>query len=197
MKRILNPKKKAIIALRAKIRKSNHLFKKAKPAQRRVMIAKDILKWLDTPLIEPARRTGYLVTEVNLCHSDPKEKVDNVLIDIAGDCTVCAKGAFFVATAMRMDALTMKSFDGDLDDPQAHRTYMERMGVMSRGINGSVLWNYLEREFESGEHATSREAMLVVCFAMIDGKGNPQTPDFLRAREKARNFSEGKKPSVL
>jgi hypothetical protein len=78
-----------------KIKKLNAAYRKATPAQRRVMIAKDALKQLNDGSFY-AKHGVYVMTSE--CHIERDEPLQPHLIEHTPECQCCAKGALFLSS---------------------------------------------------------------------------------------------------
>src|SRR5271154_2955962 len=77
-------------------------------AQERIAIAKDALKWIRAGVLEPSE--GVYVRPQ---HQPTAEQSDLQLRDVVlGHCRVCAKGAIFLAKAVRYDNVLAKDWSG-------------------------------------------------------------------------------------
>jgi len=107
------------------------------PAQKRVLIAKDTIKWLDTKAIMTKTNSNYFKM------SGKGIKVKNTLRDIelgvmlkntTNSCQVCAIGGMFYSMVRRFDNITI-----DVGE-HAHHNYLKR-------IYRSSIFDELERYF--------------------------------------------------
>lgn len=121
--------------LELKIKKLNAAYKKASPAQRRVMIAKDALAQIERGKIRPESGTYvYLRNGHTIGYDTPLQPA--LLKDSPITCDCCAKGALFIS-CVRL----------------SNRYNGNPSGIGSGGINSLVNWpagNYedIEAAFE-------------------------------------------------
>lgn len=157
-----------LLALRRKIRKDNHRYRAASPAQKRVMIAKDILKWLAMGLFTAKRENAYLCLPGFDTYSSENRDVqlDDALLS-SPTCEVCARGAFFAAHILRTDNITCGKM-GDVNDVGKQSSYLEADGVLER----DDFRHEMEGEFESGGHRSGKEALVDICERIIKNKGH-------------------------
>jgi len=115
-------------------------FSKLTKAEKRVAIAKDVLKWIKVGMIRP-EHDGYFEMDDKL-----KTKIDSIegkkeLQELlpGTTCNVCAKGALFIADIMKRDNFTTKnlSFIGNC-------TIVKRLD----GIFSENQLNLIETAFE-------------------------------------------------
>lgn len=146
-----------------------------KRAKERVLIAKDALKWIKAGALKPARGTyvipGYDV-KCKLEKDRYKHKLDNFqLRDIVlGPCAVCAKGALFLAKAVRYDDVSAYNWS----DPDHEENFM----AMQKHFSISQ-WNLIEQCFEGWypRHAyaekfkTAKDCLMAILQNIIDNNG--------------------------
>ncbi len=114
--------------LRKRIKDRERRFKKASPASKRVMIAKDVLSDIATRKL--VARSG---SWVNMAIFGPSDKELQEILITKNECQVCALGAVFVCAAKRADDITVGEAYG-----------------LNHGatVGWAVLDNYLSRFFE-------------------------------------------------
>jgi len=117
--------------------KKNIMKKTLLPAQKRVLIAKDTIKWLDTKAIMTKTNSNYFKM------SGKGIKVKNTLRDMelgvmlkntTNSCQVCAIGGMFYSMVRRFDNITI-----DVGE-HTHHNYLKR-------IYQSIIFDELERYF--------------------------------------------------
>ncbi len=110
-----------------RIQKSNKEFKRAGKKQKRVLAAKDAIRWTNLGLLNPSSGS-YLVIGAVLCIDRPPEWWDaqdqgeiqlheQILerVEEPADCTVCGVGGLLVAKCMRFDKYAVSyQFDRDM-----------------------------------------------------------------------------------
>lgn len=126
------------------IKKKNELFKKLTPAQRRVEVAKDALKQVQSGIWK-AQRMSYVVfdTDQNLTQTCSFENTE---------CQVCARGALFLGAVNKFNNY----------DPEQEINYPDEVQEMNNHHFGDVedrLWSksqiqMIECVFESGDVGT-------------------------------------------
>lgn len=125
-------KKPKLSKMELQIKKLNAAYQKATPAQRRVMIAKDALKQIETGQINPM--SGTYINLWGDGHVEEGKPLQPVLLDEASaiSCDCCAKGAMFIS-CVRL----------------SNRYHGNPSGIDSDEINSLVNWpkqNYDEIE---------------------------------------------------
>lgn len=121
------------------VRKTNREFEAASPEKKRVMLARDVLRSLDQERIKA--QTGHYVngfeSDSDSSRAEFNEKLSStgeadeipLTIPMYGeDCTVCAKGALFVAKVDRLNGVTVGDFVSyaDLDPSRFLLDYFSR-----------------------------------------------------------------------
>lgn len=97
----------ALARTKADFTKQNKAFAKMNRANKRVHIAQDVLKLLDTGALEA--QTGFYLSMRHI----PKKDRDTDLANLLGkeqNCQACGIGAVFVASVMRKDELPAADF---------------------------------------------------------------------------------------
>lgn len=147
--------------LETKIKKLNTAYRKASPARRRVMIAKDALGQIKARKFVPV--SGLYVKAPN-CYVDPFEPLQPVLLSPdAPVCDCCAKGAIFLSY--------VRLANNHTGSPHwiAHSDLIRTIGKQWPRPN----LNLIERYFEDGDgsRADDRKRMLHVLNNVIKNKG--------------------------
>lgn len=171
-----------------RIQQNNEKFKNATKAQKRVLIAKDVLEWLDVNLIRPengsyVRRSDYKKDIDYDYEKHDKTQLNKTILEggSRNSCYVCGVGALFVGAVMRYDNICNGDFNGNCSD-------------INIGIGGLIefddeLVDYLSKYF------TRRQIALVeVAFEVEDyfDSDEPFNSSFAclsdEAASKASNF---------
>jgi hypothetical protein len=123
-----------------RIQKDNAIFALLTPAEKRVFIARDVLKWLELGKLK-ALKGHYLEFDAATSAKD-----------LAGDatCEACALGAVFACAAVRVDTINLQDDYGGLPLPY------EMRGALGGFFDDNELMN-IENAFE-GENINQRHA---------------------------------------
>lgn len=117
-----------------KVRENNEIFKKAGKAEKRVMIAKDVLAALKAKRIMPAVDSYYpsILTRLSDAGAPIPWFVERAFFKeptrLPIGCRVCAKGALFIAKVDRLNGVTIKEEVEAGIDPSA---LLEKSGIFS------------------------------------------------------------------
>lgn len=99
--------------------------KRLTAAEKRVLIAKDTIKWLKTHALRVRPGTYFLAPIGSLSSKSDTDKLDVALGTIEGSCTVCGLGGMFYSMVRRFDKVTVGLSAGD----QVHgHTIYEQLG---------------------------------------------------------------------
>lgn len=125
----------------------NESYRKAKPAQKRVMIAKDVLRAIRARRVRPT--TGVYIRsrglfETNIAYSNPEGSVQDLLPTLP-TCEVCAKGAIFACTVLRQNQVENRA----LANPDAQGLFDDdNLSQHLRGVFSPSQLARIENEFE-------------------------------------------------
>ncbi len=139
--------------------RSNQEFLALAPADRRVLIAKDVLKWLRAGKIRAETGTyleGYDPVTGKSTEKEP-DRVDG------GSCTVCALGAVFACTVERI---------GGLEGFWSYRSADSIRGELGDHFDGEQL-RLIETAFEQNDF-TLDSSVVVVSAAIHFATGGPR-----------------------
>jgi hypothetical protein len=136
-----------IAELNKRIRRDNKAFAKMTPAQKRVAIAKDVIKHLNTKKLT-ARAGTYLISYDMDFGDNGRRQVSTALKKVE-DCEVCAIGAAFLCSVKKLNSVTASELFGadaverlHLDDDPMRR-YLKATGAFT-----SNQLTVIERVFE-------------------------------------------------
>ncbi len=145
------------------VEESNEKFLAASRAEKRVMLAEDVLKQLKSERIRPISK--YL-----MLHRDTDVHTDRELRDVLKEepkCHVCGIGALFVSAVGRLDKLSTLAFF-DAGEPQhAVHNYMGAHDLFDRS-ELEIIEYFFENNWTSLAKATHME---IIMRAIIDTKG--------------------------
>jgi hypothetical protein len=136
MKTLAKQVSKTLAAKRLRIRKANEAFKKMSAPEKRVQIAKDVLKHLRSKKIRPALGKWVRLPANSLNHRS--QEVQDVLLN-EPRCTACAIGGLFVAAVLRANALKVEELG-----------YCQKLAAQhgdETEIRAEYLFKYLKRFF--------------------------------------------------
>jgi hypothetical protein len=163
------------------VERSNKKFAKATPAEKRVMVARDIIKMLELRRITPVPGLYVSMDSREAINSVPKDGIDRfqvsdlLKIPSAPACSVCAIGAAMVASTLRLNEAT--AYCGD----SFYQTYGDNgMTRRAQEVFTDDLLRVMERVFESelgccGYSSRDRECLLAIYRNIIRNKGKKFT----------------------
>lgn len=137
-------------------------FEKLSPPEKRMTIAKDVLKWVAAGALKPERNT-YMRKYID--NSARKQFTQEELVAISQECHVCAKGALFMANLFERG-------EGNLEICSTPHTAMVSVNSgdsLRFWHNESPMlkyfeeaqWNLIEKYFESGWYSGVDSTRLV------------------------------------
>lgn len=129
------PKKKAkkitLKEYNKKVRKGNKEFQKASPSRKRILIAKDVIKHIQSGKIEPKATIYYKAVDPEFsnyedvfdefqeykkqCELPKGIDAQQILKKPTVECQACALGSMFISDIIRNDAFSVKKMDGERD----------------------------------------------------------------------------------
>jgi hypothetical protein len=101
----------------SEVKRRNSLFKKASLAEKRVLIAKDVLEQLRKGKFKPERSVfvdSYLFDEDNLDKNKDKS-LQHALLEKNANCECCAQGALFLSCTLYNNKVQLSDFSYDDD----------------------------------------------------------------------------------
>ena len=137
-----NTETKVFTSLARRTKASNAKFASATKAEKRVMIAKDVIKAIDVLQIKPTHGS-YLATSpfYSKALGSPEGSFQDLLPEIPA-CTVCAKGAIFVCTVARQNQVTN-------DEAISHQFTDDRLSEDLGGVFSASQLGKIESAFET------------------------------------------------
>lgn len=180
--------KKGLKLLVKQIENSNEKFAKATPAQKIVMVAKDVIKLLDTGRAKATHGIyfelpRYEMADFTITKEIPKEigigrQLSEVLkMPDLPACNVCAIGAGMLAATMRLNKVRVKdNLSYGLTETYNTSPGKDTMSSRVQGVFGNDLLREMEDAFEEGQHGYHRikgaEARIRNIYQnLIDNKG--------------------------
>lgn len=153
---------------RNKLRKTNDAFNKASDAEKRVMIAQDVLA-----LLKVDKNGQIVIQSGGYCtlqddyenHLDTNDlsvdHLDDIIVAGAG-CSVCAKGALFLAHVFRFD--NFRVTDSYIDDTEFNDliTYFDKFqwDLIEMAFEGNIIKDEYEEDEEDEEDDEEVKAAL-------------------------------------
>jgi len=207
-KEIMAKALKPVEAWEKKVRKSNETFKKARKAEKRVMIAKDVLVALKAERIKPAVGNYYprILSRLSDAGAPTSYFVERSFLQeptrLPMGCRVCAKGAIFTAKLDRLNGVKVGD-ERELYDPTPALLglFSERqlylIEVAYEGHDGMYVSMVRRRErkhgagtWKAGEYQEVREALK---FARVWSRENDnyETKE-MRLKEIMKNIIRNK-----
>lgn len=148
--------------------KAKERYKLMTREQRKVAIAKDVIKQVNAGVLHAKDGCGYLVTKRSM-----KEPVDidkKNALDVAKRCTVCARGALMISKISKFNDHVVASFDGFLPS-------WETSFALEDAFDYTEL-RLIEKAFEnewSDRHPNPNDRLIAIMQNLIDhdGEFNP------------------------
>ncbi len=155
----------------ARIIARNKRYDDSSPAQKRVMIAKECKRLIEVGVID-ATRGNYLTTR-NMNSSTPKDARTAINQGLV-ECSVCAKGAIFIAACSIQNQLKVSEIGGDSKMTcliNNGRSGIDRFGLVA--LFGPEATRNIEYYFENMSYGhTSYDALLAIMDNIIENEGN-------------------------
>lgn len=145
------------------VNKSNDTFKRASKAKRRCMVARDVIRALNTKLFEANNHGGY-VDNLHVYGNDWDKDLREVLINKNPNCNVCGKGSILLCTVMRQDNLKA----GEGTSIGFFQTG-ERMSNGLKGLFSQDQLDLIEGHYEVGGNSHVRFVLPNSPFKKYDG----------------------------
>lgn len=140
-------------------------------AKERVAIAKDALAWVQAGALVPASNV-YVIpvsTGVRLfLTGDSNKQLRDVVL---GPCRVCAKGALFLAKAVRFDNVSIEDYNRcNWEEPLLEHFDIEQLSLIERWFEG---WSSLGNDAWTfrWHHPDNTERMTLILQNIIDHDG--------------------------
>lgn len=104
------------IKKQAKAHNQMKLFKDMTAAEKRVMIAKDTIRWLDAKKIKTKTGTYLKLPYRAIKLKKADDRLDTALKTLNKPCNVCALGGMFYSMVRRFDKVTVEVVATDIND---------------------------------------------------------------------------------
>jgi hypothetical protein len=154
-----------------KTMKANERYKLMTRKQRKVAIAKDVIKQVNAGVFDAKSQHGYVVP-MNGYLNGPVEQRN--AIAVAKECHVCARGALMLSRIAKFNDMVINPICGNIEQEQTAK-------ALEDAFTSRELYE-IERAFEGGEdgsdyrrffldHKNSNNRLIAICQNIIDHKG--------------------------
>ncbi len=160
-----------------KTEKNNAKFDKMTPAQKRVAMAQDALKWIEAGALIPMK--GLYVNTLSMDIYHRADDLDAVNADgsrkqardvVLGPCNVCAKGALLIAKAVRFNNVTVLDLANYSDEQLTDYFTTSQISQMEVAFERYDTWWY-------DEYPDNKERLTAILKNVVRNKGQFEFDD--------------------